>query len=218
MKAKDEAAMTSATKAKISVLFGYPWDSKNRPANDVKYNFLHGIIKKGTAGMEKMIGEGGERVTVTNSRLRGKHGAPILDDIRSRIHAADVLIFDLDECNPNVLLELGVALANPLEGKFVFILMKERQRIPSDLSGYLISYYKVTHEYTLVDPLGFYAALRSAVIERAKRHGIFLKWNKPAAAKTKPKPKPAGKHAKPAKPKVALKKTVRPKPFPPGTG
>jgi hypothetical protein len=91
--------------------------------------------------------------------------------------------------------------------------MKETQRIPSDLSGYLITYYKETQEYTLVDPQGFYAALRSAVIERAKRHGVFLNWNKPAAAKTKPKP--AGKHVKPAKPKVALKKTVRPKPSSP---
>jgi hypothetical protein len=218
MKAKDEAAMTSArtapaTKARISIMFGYPWDAKKRAVNDAKYDFLKEIIKKGTAGTETMSGEGGERIAITVARLRGKHGAPILDDIRSRIHAADVLLFDLDEGNPNVLIELGMALANHSDGKFVFILMKETQRIPSDLSGYLITYYKETQEYTLVDPQGFYAALRSAVIERAKRHGVFLNWNKPAAAKTKPKP--AGKHVKPAKPKVALKKTVRPKPSSP---
>jgi hypothetical protein len=172
-KAKASDPTPPATIKRISVVFGYPWDAKKRPEDDAKYDFIKAIIKKGTAGTETMSGEGGERIAVTVARLRGKHGAPILDDIRSRIHAADVLIFDLDEFNPNVLLELGMALAHSSEGKFVFILMKETQRIPSDLSGYLVSYYKETHEYTLVDTQGFHAALRSAVIERAKHHGIY---------------------------------------------
>jgi hypothetical protein len=160
----------------LIIRYGYCWARLQAPERDPKYVFLKGIADSGASAIAGMVAEKGEKVKVDQSRLRVRHGAAVLDNIRLRIRSADVLFFDLDGENPNVMLELGIALANPEEGRFIFLLQKEGQKIPSDLNGYLISFYQESDEYKLVDPRGFYAALRSALIERAKRKGITLRW------------------------------------------
>jgi hypothetical protein len=161
---------------KLFIRFGYQW-AKVPLSEDPKYKFLKQITGSGVKSIGGMVGENGERVEAVCTRLRGRHGALILDDIRSRIRSADVLLFDLNDENANVMLELGIALAKPEDGQFIFILMKEGAPIPSDLSGYLISFYKETEDYVLVDPHGFHAALRSALIQRAYGKAISLKWD-----------------------------------------
>ena len=142
---------------------------------DPKYLFLKSLADTGTQAVNGMTWANGEPVKAYSSRLRVLHGALIIDDIRSRIRTSDVLLFDLDQENPNVMLELGIALANSEDGKRIFVRMKQGQNIPSDLNGYLISFYEESDEYKLMDPKGFYAALRSAVIQRAQIKGASLK-------------------------------------------
>jgi hypothetical protein len=160
---------------RLSIRYGYPWEN-NSPCEDAKYFFLKHIAESGAAAIESMIGPNNERVEVVCSRLRGQHGCLILSNIRTRIQSADVLLLDLDGYNANVMLELGMALSNSENGQFIFLLLKEGQSIPSDLSGYLISFYQETEDYALVDANGFHAALRSALVKRAQFKGIALKW------------------------------------------
>jgi len=159
----------------INVNYGYPWQ-KGKLREDSKYCFLRDIAAGSIKAVSGMKSAENIEVRVHQSRLRVLHGAHILDDIRRRIQAADVLLFDLEERNANVMLELGIALADPIDGPKVFILMPENDSIPSDLSGYLVTKYRETDEYSLVDPLGFQAALRSALKDRVRRKGVNLSW------------------------------------------
>lgn len=155
--------------------YAYSWD-KSRPSDDLKYVFLREIAKGAASAVMKMRSPDGVPIGVNPSRLRARHGDLLLDQIRRRIREADVLLFDLEGQNANVMFELGLALADPLDGPAVFILMPEADSPPSDLAGYLFSKYRVTEDYSLVDPNGFHAALRSALIDRARRKGVDLSW------------------------------------------
>ena len=159
----------------LNLHFAYAWEA-GQPDDDPKYRFLRGIAEVAATTVMKMRGPEGGSIGVNYSRLRARHGALLLDEIRRRIQAADVLLFDLEGRNANVMFELGLALADPTSGPTVFILMPERDTAPSDLAGYLFSKYHVTEDYHLVDPSGFHAALRSALIDRARRKGVDLSW------------------------------------------
>lgn len=162
----------------LNLQYAYAWEA-GQPDDDPKYRFLRGIAKGAAAAVMKMQGTEGGSIGVNYSRLRARHGALLLDEIRRRIQAADVLLFDLEDQNANVMFELGLALADPTSGPTVFILMPERGTAPSDLAGYLFSKYNVTEDYhyKLVEPSGFHAALRSALIDRARRKGVDLSWS-----------------------------------------
>jgi hypothetical protein len=159
----------------LNLHFAYAWEA-GQPDDDPKYRFLRGIAEVAATTVMKMRGPERGSIGVNYSRLRARHGALLLDEIRRRIQAADVLLFDLEHRNPNVMFELGLALANPASGPTVFILMPGEDSPPSDLAGYLFSKYHVTEDYHLVDPSGFHAALRSALIDRARRKGVDLSW------------------------------------------
>ena len=94
----------------------------------------------------------------------------ILNSVRQRIRDADVLIMDIgnsqnDGFNPNVLIEVGMALgfSHHLD-QALFILKPQGQILPSDLHGFLVTDYSFEgSEFRLVDSQGFHAALRSTV-------------------------------------------------------
>lgn len=159
----------------LNLHYAYAWE-KILPVEDPKYLFLRGIATGAASAVMKMRSPQGASIGVNSSRLRARHGALLLDQIRRRIREADVLLFDLEGRNANVMFELGLALADPLSGPGVFILLPEGESPPSDLSGYLFSKYRVTEDYSLVDPSGFHAALRSALIDRARQKGVDLSW------------------------------------------
>jgi hypothetical protein len=170
-------ALNSDEPVILNIYFGYEW-KKERLEDDSKYQFLRNVTTGAASAVSDMRGPNGERVHVNSSRLRARHGAPLLDVVRRRIQLADVLLFDLQELNPNVMFELGLALANPSEDRAVFILLPEGHSPPSDLAGYLLSFYRETDEYSLIDPRGFYAALRSAMIHCVRKKGVPLSWAK----------------------------------------
>jgi hypothetical protein len=153
----------------LDLRFGYSWSS-GLPQHDPKYCFLRDIAKPSAEACQKRFGR--DLLSVRLSRLRARHGIEVLPEIRRRIQNADVLLFDLDRWNPNVLIELGIALSAPNLGAAVFILLEEGQDIPSDLNGYLVTYYRKSKNYSLVDPAGFRSALYSELLQRARAKGI----------------------------------------------
>lgn len=153
----------------LDIRFGYQW-SQGLPQYDTKYCFLRDISKPSAEACQKRFGR--ELLSIRLSRLRARHGIEVLPEIRRRIQTADVLLFDLDRLNPNVLIELGIALSTPNSGPAVFILLEEGQDIPSDLKGYLVTYYRKSKDYSLVDSAGFRSALNSELLLRARAKGI----------------------------------------------
>lgn len=89
-------------------------------------------------------------VKIRYSRLRATAGSFLMDGIRKRIKNSQAVIFDITSFNPNVMLELGLALeaAHYLENAASIYLICEGEKfdhskIPSDLSGYFISFYQL---------------------------------------------------------------------------
>ena len=86
-------------------------------------------------------------------RLRASAGNTMLDSIMKRIENSNVIVFDITVNNPNIFLELGIAL-NILKNKQnlnVYLIKKNQNSteksllmdLPSDLQGYFISEYEV---------------------------------------------------------------------------
>ena len=63
----------------------------------------------------------------------------IISDIVNSIFAADVVVADITESNPNVFYELGVAHA--IENKTLVICEKTKQELPFDLAAYRVLFY-----------------------------------------------------------------------------
>jgi hypothetical protein len=167
----------------LNIRFGYPWRD-GIPEDDLKYQFLRNLGAGAGEAVERVRGPNGQRLRVRTARLRGLHGAAILDDIRRRIFDSDVLLFDLGGTNSNVLIELGMALACSENNRAVFVLLPEGAPVPSDLSGYLVTYYRETDEYRVVDHRGFHAALRAALFNRARSKEGWLSWRPNSESKT----------------------------------
>jgi hypothetical protein len=90
-----------------------------------------------------------DHAKIRYNRLRATAGSFLLDGIAKRIANSDAIIFDITSYNPNVMLELGIALhsARELNGANVFIICKGESlqvaKIPSDLQGYFVSLYEI---------------------------------------------------------------------------
>ena len=89
------------------------------------------------------------KYNINYRKLRSSAGRPILDSILKRIKNSQVIIFDITEKNPNVMLELGYALATATNIEFLsiyLICMKGEplpKDIPTDLHGYFITEYTI---------------------------------------------------------------------------
>lgn len=174
----------------IRVVVGYPWTKVGKeivvaPRSDMRW-----------ASIRDCVTSVGDWVRTSNSRrlpapvhfvyevtrLRGTHGRMLLDNLRSRITESDILIMDIGSSdgkrfNPNVLLETGMAIAQQ-DGvlRDLFILKPAKIPVPSDLCGFLFTDYEVIDEegaIKIVDVHGFQAALRSAVLRRARERNMI---------------------------------------------
>jgi len=107
----------------------------------------------------------------------------LLDNLRGRIEAADILIMDIGSAdgqsfNPNVLLETGMAVAYcSATLRKPFILKPASLLEPSDLKGFLFTDYELADRgpgvIRLLDDAGFQAALRSTIISIAFERGMI---------------------------------------------
>lgn len=163
----------------IQIFVSYPWgkdDEKNITVHtDGRWRSLSNLLKKIANEVHirsKNYNLGQRNLDIRINRLRGRHGQFLLKTLRQRIERGNILIADIgntegDGLNPNVLIELGIALGlDKLDSKYLYILKPKIVNLPSDLNGILISEYDLKNgEIKLIDEVGFRAALRSSLLD-----------------------------------------------------
>jgi len=93
----------------------------------------------------------------------------LLSTLRDRIERADALVMDLAGHNPNVLIEVGMALAMYKgESSALIILKPKTEPWPSNLQGIVYCSYDKSLRRGLEDQAGFRAALRTRILKVAK--------------------------------------------------
>jgi hypothetical protein len=80
------------------------------------------------------------KVTLTFQSLSAGYGEHLFNEIVRDIISADIAVFEASDLNPNVMIEIGVALT---WGVLVFPIKEERcSKLPSDISGQTWSEYR----------------------------------------------------------------------------
>ncbi len=129
-------------KNQFTISGGYQWSSKNAKL---------AIKQVSDDIINRFDGKNGKKLkyNINYRRLRSSAGRSILDSIVTKIKNTQVVIFDITDKNPNVMLELGYALAlsNDNEYLSIYLICKKGeplpQNIPTDLHGYFISEYTI---------------------------------------------------------------------------
>jgi CAP12/Pycsar effector protein, TIR domain len=138
--------------------------------------FLRELVKKVVNECEtrSRLSPGEHKLDVRLYRLRGRQGMHLLSTLRDRIERADALVMDLAGHNPNVLLEVGMAVAMKKgESGALVILKPKNESLPSNLQGLVYCNYDKSLRKGLEDKSGFRAALRTRIMKVAKdRHMV----------------------------------------------
>jgi hypothetical protein len=129
-------------KNQFTISGGYQWSSKESKL---------AILQVSNYIINRFDGKSGKKLkyNINYRRLRSSAGRSILDSIVSKIKNSQVVIFDISDKNPNVMLELGYALAisNDIEYLSIYLICKKGEplpkNIPTDLHGYFISEYTI---------------------------------------------------------------------------
>jgi hypothetical protein len=107
-------------------------------------------------------------------RLRGRQGMNLLSTLRDRIARADALVIDLAGHNPNVLIEVGIAVAlHKVESGGLIILKPKSDPWPSNLQGIVYCNYDKSLRRGLEDQAGFRAALRTRILNVARERRMI---------------------------------------------
>jgi hypothetical protein len=150
----------------IKIYGAYQWKVEVQTTAEIESlkpnKFSHNAIKTLIQQVENRVNKAlqnktpNSEVKIFYSKLRATSGGPIYSTIRDRMQKAYALIFDITDCNPNVMLELGMALQMQAQNDYsakVFLICRadkfESNLLPSDLSGYFLSCYSI-HEKTLL--------------------------------------------------------------------
>jgi predicted nucleotide-binding protein len=98
----------------------------------------------------------------------------LLSTLRERIARADALVMDLAGHNPNVLIEVGMAVAmHKGESGSLIILKPKNEPWPSNLQGIVYCNYDKSLRRGLDDQAGFRAALRARILKIAKERRMM---------------------------------------------
>jgi len=145
---------------RILVSVAYAWDSSpdSNPTAaaqlDPRWNAIRRELSKYTIEAEKRAEKAGfPALKARIARLRGQTGQFTWPAITRRIDESDVVVVDLtphdgtQHIAPNVLLELGYALARHPQRVFVVVTENAGHDIlPSDLKGMIVGHYGRTHQ------------------------------------------------------------------------
>ncbi len=109
------------------------------------------IIKQVNNLFEGKTSKNGVEYKIDYKRLRASAGRNMLDSIIRKMNMSNAIIFDITETNPNVFIELGIAIqtakAKPELSLYLIIEKKDDksllESLPSDLQGYFITEYTV---------------------------------------------------------------------------
>lgn len=171
----------------VLVRVAYPWGEDTKQhiiSKDNIWKFIKSILEKSCGALNKaQANKKLAPVTCRFSRMRALHGSDLLGTFIHRCKEADILIFDITKHNPNVMLELGIALGlRQGPDGCIFILQQvddDKQptcKIPSDLTGYFFTFYKRNSNeiYSLTDERGFAAALLARIKDQARNKGYIV--------------------------------------------
>ncbi len=169
----------------ITVRIGYEWPKEqqqgNKKSKDTLWPFLKDDFESIFNSVEKASKKrhGATAFEYRLSRMRAKHGAELCSRFMELCKQSDILAFDITSRNPNVMFELGLAIAmKGLNSGRVFLFEEERDdwKIPSDLAGYFVTYYRKGKSgdcLQIKDLKGFNAALRTVVTADARDRGMW---------------------------------------------
>jgi len=132
-------------KNQFTISGGYQWSSKEAKLAIQKVS--NDVINRFNGQNDKKL-----KYNINYRRLRSSAGRSILDSITVKIKNSQVIIFDITDKNPNVMLELGYALAISKDNEFIsiYLICKKGEplpnNIPTDLHGYFISEYSIVKD------------------------------------------------------------------------
>jgi hypothetical protein len=164
-----------AAQKPIEIYVSCPWAKRGKSTvpmrQDKRWAFLRSLIKKVIDECHARVSAspGQHKLDIRLHRLRGRQGMNLLSTLRDRIKHADALVMDLAGGNPNVLLEVGMAVAmHKAESGALIILKPKNEPWPSNLQGIVYCNYDKSLRRGLEDQAGFRAALRTQVLKIAK--------------------------------------------------
>jgi len=138
----------------IKIVGAYNWateTNKGKEKNDYSRVMILALINQVKLRLKDHINS--NLVKIFYTKLRATAGSFVFFNIRDRILKSNFIIFDITELNPNVMFELGVALAfkqDKNEGAKVLIVCQGKtfdiSKIPCDLHGYFISFYTIVNK------------------------------------------------------------------------
>jgi len=145
----------------LSVVFGYQFTSRHYDPSKLKEN-LERNVKSAVDAYNSLINA--IPVTLEFHPLAAGYGEHLFNEICRDIISADIAVFDTSDLNPNVMLEMGVALTWGV--RVLPIKMKDCPKPPSDISGQTWADYENSGD-TFVDPDHSEKMLR--MVERSAR-------------------------------------------------
>jgi hypothetical protein len=143
---------------------------------DKRWAFLRDLVKKVIDECQVRVraSPGEYKLDIRLHRLRGRQGMNLLSTLRERIGRADALVMDLAGNNPNVLIEVGMAVAMQKgESGGLIILKPKTEPWPSNLQGIVYCNYDKSLRRGLEDQAGFRAALRARILKVAKERRMI---------------------------------------------
>ena len=171
----------SAGHKPIEIYVSCPWTKRGKSTlpirQDKRWEFLRGLVKKVIEECQTRVraSPGGYNLDVRLHRLRGRQGMHLLSTLRDRIRRADALVMDIAGHNPNVLIEVGMAVAmHKGESGGLIILKPKNEPWPSNLQGIVYCNYDKSLRRGLEDQAGFRAALRTRILNVAEERGMIF--------------------------------------------
>lgn len=171
----------------ISIRVGYDWGSEEPSAiANLRWRFIRDLISGAIVELNKRQQKLKKSLlNVRLARMRAIHGGEVLGTFIKRCKDSDILVFDISTENPNVMLELGLAIATKDNCPCIYVFHEQEgedfdiTKIPSDLRGYFITSYRKTdskscESYKLVDLRGFKSSLMARIREVARDKGFMV--------------------------------------------
>lgn len=145
----------------LTVVMGYQFESTHYDAALLREN-VHGMFGSAVEHYNTLAGSLG--AVLEFRPLAARYGEHLFNEIARDIIASDIAVFDTSDLNPNVMVELGVALTWGI--RILPIKLVSRPRPPSDISGQTWADYKDSAR-EFVDPEHSEKLIR--MVERAIR-------------------------------------------------
>jgi hypothetical protein len=162
------------TQKPIEIYVSSPWSKRGKSTvpvrQDRRWAFVRNLITNviDECHSRGRAAPGEYKLDIRLHRLRGRQGMNLLSTLRDRIRRADALVMDVAGHNPNVLIEVGMAVAlYKGESGALIILKPKNETWPSNLQGIVYCNYDKSLRRGLEDQAGFRAALRTRILKVA---------------------------------------------------